>query len=154
MYLMIMDKKQPCIFFYTGLYTIEFQKRGLPHAHILLFLESSTKNPSLDRIDKIIKTEISNQSIDLNGFNAITKFMIHGPCGDLYPSSPCMIQSKCSKHFLKKFVAHTTVDQDGFPIYRRRDTGAFVEKKNISWTIGMSYLITEISLLNMMLISM
>ncbi|XP_058763549.1 uncharacterized protein LOC131636996 [Vicia villosa] len=39
------------------MYTIEFQKRVLPHAHILIFLHPSNKYPAPDDIDKIISAE-------------------------------------------------------------------------------------------------
>ena len=41
-------------------YTIEYQKRGLPHAHILLFLHHDDKHPTTVEIDRIISTEIPN----------------------------------------------------------------------------------------------
>lgn len=87
----------------AGLYTIEFQKRGLPHAHILLFLHPTMKNPSADHIDKIISAEIPDLNVDPDGYNAVNKFMIHGPCGKHNSHSPCMMQDKCTKHFPKKF---------------------------------------------------
>ena len=45
-------------------YTIEFQKIGLPHAHILLFLDLNDKCPSSTNIDNIITAEIPNQNED------------------------------------------------------------------------------------------
>ena len=42
-----------------------------------------------------------------------------------------MIENKCVKHFPKKFCFQTTVDNDGFPIYRRRNNGIFVERKGV-----------------------
>ncbi|XP_062089097.1 uncharacterized protein LOC133795659 [Humulus lupulus] len=113
------------------LYTIEFQKRGLPHAHILLFLHQTMKNPSANHIDEIISAEIPDVNIDPDGYNAVNKFMIHGPCGKLNPNSPCMMQGKCTKYFPKKFKDQTIVDADGFPVYKRRNTGIHVEKKNV-----------------------
>lgn len=38
----------------AGIYTIEFLKRGLAHAHILLFLHETLKNLSADHIDRVI----------------------------------------------------------------------------------------------------
>ncbi|WOH08104.1 hypothetical protein DCAR_0727541 [Daucus carota subsp. sativus] len=111
------------------LYTIEFQKRGLPHAHILLFLHPSMKNPSPEYIDTIISAEIPDINIDPDGYNAVRKSMLHGPCGHGNTSSPCMRQGKCTKFFPKKYNDKTTIGEDGFPVYRRRNTGIFVDKK-------------------------
>ena len=47
--------------------------------------------------------------------------MLHGPCGNAYPNAPCMVNGKCSKHYPKKFCSETTIDEDGFVSYRRRD---------------------------------
>ncbi|XP_062085732.1 uncharacterized protein LOC133791836 [Humulus lupulus] len=89
------------------IYTIEFQKRGLPHAHILLFLHSTLKNPSADHIDNIISAEIPDLNVDPDGYNAVNKFMIHGPCGKLNSNSPCMMQDR---NLVVKFDAHINVE--------------------------------------------
>ncbi|XP_052206923.1 uncharacterized protein LOC127811252 [Diospyros lotus] len=112
-------------------YTIEFQKRGLPHAHILLFLSQDAKYPTGDDIDRIISAEIPDESIDPKYYAAVRDLMIHGPCGSLRRSSPCMVNGQCSKHFPKKFAEFTNVDDDGYPIYRRRDNGITVNKSGI-----------------------
>ena len=72
------------------MYTIEFQKRGLPHAHILLFLAKDAKFPSGDDIDCIILAKIPDEVSEQNYYVAIKVLMIHGPCGSLRSSSPCM----------------------------------------------------------------
>ncbi|KAH1226212.1 hypothetical protein GmHk_11G032932 [Glycine max] len=48
------------------IYTIEFQRRGLPHAHILLFLDVGSKYPSLADIDRIISAEIPDSIVSIN----------------------------------------------------------------------------------------
>ena len=113
------------------MYTIEFQIRGLPHAHILLFLHPKDKCPTPAHIDSIIKAEILNSCTDPVAYEAVKLYMIHGPCGLANMSSPCMINSKCSKHFPKSFYTETTIDDDGFPNCRRRNDGQTIEKNGI-----------------------
>ncbi|XP_057744772.1 uncharacterized protein LOC130962595 [Arachis stenosperma] len=113
------------------IYTIEFQKRGLPHAHILLFLAAEYKYPSPEDIDKIISAEIPDPLHDPNYYEAVKHFMVHGPCGLAKKNSPCMENGQCIRHFPKKFVDFTTIDQNGYPIYRRRDDNRTIEVSGI-----------------------
>uniref|UniRef100_A0AC35GIV3 Helitron helicase-like domain-containing protein n=1 Tax=Panagrolaimus sp. PS1159 TaxID=55785 RepID=A0AC35GIV3_9BILA len=83
-------------------YTIEFQKRGLPHAHILVTLEGDYKMRTAE---------------------VITLHMIHGPCGPR-----CEKDGKCSIHFPHEFQEETTLDEDGYPSYARPDNGITVTK--------------------------
>lgn len=69
------------------LYTIEWQKRGLPHAHILVWLKDRIRP---EEIDQIISAEIPDPLIDQELFDIVTKHMIHGPCGAFNMTSPCM----------------------------------------------------------------
>lgn len=57
--------------------------------------------------------------------------MIHGPCGKANTKSPCMKNGKCSKYFPKNFHPSTSVDEDGYPRYKRRDNGLFIYKKGV-----------------------
>ncbi|KAL4626735.1 hypothetical protein ACB092_05G119100 [Castanea dentata] len=112
-------------------YTVEYQKRGLPHAHILLFLHHDDKHPTAAEIDRIISAEIPDLNEDSLVYEAVKQYMVHGPCGSINSKASCMIENKCTKHFPKKFCSQTTVDEDGFPIYRRRNNGRFVERNEV-----------------------
>ena len=57
--------------------------------------------------------------------------MVHGPCGQYNPKSPCMKNGVCSKHYPKEYNDETTIDGFGFPVYRRRNNGLFVMKNGI-----------------------
>ncbi|CAN1327045.1 ATP-dependent DNA helicase pif1 [Linum perenne] len=111
---------------------VEFQKRGLPHVHMLIFLAEEDKLNSASNIDSVIQAEIPDRYSDPKCYEAVTKFMIHGPCGSLNPTSSCTVEGKCTKHFPKKYCSQTTFDEDGFPRYRRRENGSFVTANNIT----------------------
>lgn len=119
----------------TVAYTIEFQKRGLPHAHIVVWLAESDRCHSTEDIDFLVSAEIPNKDDDPLGFEAVTSFMIHGPCGTVNPNCACMIdvngQKRCSKFFPKEFAMQTTIDQNGYPIYKRRDDGRTVTCRGV-----------------------
>ncbi|XP_075096423.1 uncharacterized protein LOC107797244 [Nicotiana tabacum] len=42
-----------------------------------------------------------------------------------------MRNGRCTKHFPKKFVENTTIDEDGYPVYKRRDNGRTIQKEGI-----------------------
>ena len=84
------------------MYVVEFQKRGLPHVHMLIWLDSDSKIKLKRNVDKFVSAEIPDPEIDLAGYETVKQFMIHGPCGPEFPKSPCMINHKCSRHFPKK----------------------------------------------------
>ncbi|XP_059289718.1 uncharacterized protein LOC132043247 isoform X6 [Lycium ferocissimum] len=82
-------------------------------------------------IDRIISAEIPHEGDDPYYYNVVKNLMMHGPCGSARKSSPCMQNGKCTKHFPKKFVDATTVDEEGYPVYRRRDNGRTIMKNGI-----------------------
>ncbi|XP_019184791.1 PREDICTED: uncharacterized protein LOC109179750 [Ipomoea nil] len=114
------------------IYTIEFQKRGLSHVHILLFLEKSKEVRQVLILDNKICAEIPDEKKDAEYYQAVEEFMMHGPCGKARTNSPCMVNARCSKHFPKRFVESSTFDDDGYPVYRRRDNGSVVTKNGIA----------------------
>ncbi len=103
---------------------IEFQKRGLPHAHILLIMDDKDKPRTPEAIDKIVSAEIPDVSVNPNLHAIVTKSMVHGPCGAVNPTCPCMETTadgkKCRKDFPKEFKEQTSINANGYPFYRRR----------------------------------
>jgi len=110
------------------LHTVEFQKRGLPHAHIILWISADTVNPTPTLIDSFVTTEIPDPAIDPLAYALVAEHMVHGPCGRQHPTCPCMKNNRCSKFFPKSHQDETSVDADGFAMYRRRKNDLYIDK--------------------------
>lgn len=82
------------------IHVIEYQKRGLPHAHILITLRQEDKIMGKS-IDEIICEELPNEQTHPRLYKLVTKFMLHGPCGDINPHRECMKKGQCSKKYPK-----------------------------------------------------
>ena len=124
----------------TYVYTIEFQKRGLPHAHILLFLHDIDKPRTPEIVDTLVSAEIPNPVTHPALYQRVKKHMIHGPCGHLEPTSPCMESRACKKMFPKPPSTETLLDVDGYPKYRRRERHTvIVRSKTVSDTFVVPY---------------
>ena len=119
-------------------WTLEFQVRGLPHVHILLFLNRDIDFKEAETIDQYMRAELLTDEEDPDGtINEIVKSnMVHGPCGHINPEAPCMKvdektgQKTCSKGFPKPFCDSTFVNEDNFAQYRRRDNRKFTKRVN------------------------
>ncbi|KAK8809606.1 hypothetical protein WA158_000549 [Blastocystis sp. Blastoise] len=105
-------------------YSIEYQKRGMPHAHILITLENEYKLRTPEDIDSYICAEIPDPIKNPRLYEIITSMNMHGPHTR---TSQCMKeingQQYCSKKFPKEYRNETTINEDGYPNYRRRDNG-------------------------------
>nr|XP_047141325.1 uncharacterized protein LOC124816255 [Hydra vulgaris] len=113
----------------THVHVIEFQNRGLPHAHILLHLANDDKLETSQNIDNLICAEIPDPIVNCELYDIIKTCMIHGPCGILNPNSPCMKDGVCSIKYPKDFNANTVAVHNGNPRYRRRDNGLVINIK-------------------------
>jgi hypothetical protein len=98
-------------------YVVEFQKRGLPHAHILLFTELSCDSQT---VDKTVCAELPNPDHDRDLHDLVTTFMIHRPCSS---ASKCWNSGNhCSKNFPFPPVDESFQTANERWVYRRRMT--------------------------------
>lgn len=72
------------------IHVIEFQKRGLPHCHMLIILDPRDKLQGVEDYDKVVSAEIPNPQTQPALHACVVKHMIHGPCGTLNDRSSCM----------------------------------------------------------------
>ena len=103
-------------------YTIEFQKRGLPHVHLLLIMRPEEKIHKPKELDDLVSAEIPDDD-DSYLHELVIKWMIHNPCGDLNKNATCMVNKKekikCRFNFSKSFQERPTLEENAKPIYRR-----------------------------------
>ncbi|XP_010484960.1 PREDICTED: ATP-dependent DNA helicase PIF1-like [Camelina sativa] len=83
-------------------------------------------------INRFISAEIPDKELDKYLYEVVSDVMIHGPCGIHHRENVCMNNGKCTKFFPKPFMEKTVVDDAGYPIYKRRQDGRFVQKRDMS----------------------
>lgn len=106
---------------------VEFQKRGLPHAHILYTLRPGSKPTCGSDYDELVSAELPDKIKDPQLFELVRTHMMHGPCGAGI-NRPCLDNNgKCTKQYPKVFANETKENVNGYPQYRRRDDGRYVE---------------------------
>ncbi|KAH9088191.1 hypothetical protein Ae201684P_008105 [Aphanomyces euteiches] len=98
--------------------SVEFQKRGLPHAHILVIFSGDDKIKTTADIDSIISAEIPDKENNPRLHKIVTTCMIH-KCSDR-----CLENGKCKKNFPKAHCDETSIGSDRYPLYRRRRSSA------------------------------
>ncbi|XP_076058585.1 uncharacterized protein LOC143035603 [Oratosquilla oratoria] len=105
----------------AAIHVIEFQKRGLPHCHMLIMLRED-KIRTKEQIDNIVSAELPSEH-DPELRELVKKLMIHGPCGTFNPNSICMVEGECQKKFPMPYQEETITNVSGYPLYRRRNNG-------------------------------
>ena len=107
-------------------WTLEEQKRSLKHIHMLTTVD---KHVTPDWIDSVTWAYIPDPKKMPRLHEIVIKLMLHGPCGEFNPNSPCMVDGKCKAGYPREFREHTTMSEDGFAQYARPDNGIYVEKQ-------------------------
>ncbi|XP_021770669.1 uncharacterized protein LOC110734832 [Chenopodium quinoa] len=115
------------------IFVVEFQKRGLPHAHFLIILKPEYKLRRIEDYDKFVSAELPPTSSPALR-KILLRHMMHGPCGSLNPKCACMRKSgtkeSCKYGYLKQFCDETVVNKEGYPFYRHKNTGESVRIRN------------------------
>jgi hypothetical protein len=76
---------------YVGV--VEFQKRGLPHIHLLVTMAEDDKPITPEDVNRVISAEIPDKNAGHEEevhYNLVDKFMVHRKCGEFNPDAPCM----------------------------------------------------------------
>ena len=98
---------------------VEFQKRGAPHTHTLIWIKDF--NPTPANIDRVISAEIPEKGEEGSQqrvlHDLVMEKMIHGPCK---PGHACWRDGRCEKGFPFDFKSSTSLGEAYYPEYRRR----------------------------------
>ena len=122
-----------------NVWVVEYQKHGLPHAHILLVLHEKYKLKQVKQYDEFICAEIPDPEKHPRLHEYVSKHMIHGPC---YLYKSCLRNGECTKYFPKQLQNQTTNSKGGYPLYRRRKDGHTCNSVlNNSVTVNNSYVV-------------
>ncbi len=127
-----LKEDKPFVHITAFLFVIEFQKRGLVHSHITIFLDQATKFSlqDLTKIDKLISAEIPHVTLPYLQ-ELVLKHMIHDPC-NANPAARSMREGRSSQSFPKPFRSETaSVEGDYYVSYRRWSTEEGVNSRFI-----------------------
>ena len=82
------------------MHVIEFLKRGLPHAHILIILGSEDRSMTVEGVNLAVSAELPPDPEEAQDEDEaeqhrrlqdiVLSNMVHGPCGADNPKRPCM----------------------------------------------------------------
>ena len=92
---------------------------------MLLILNEEDKPRTAEDIDRIVCAEIPDPINEPQLYHTVTTCMNHGHCGAKNRFARCMENGCCSKNYPKNFTPATIPENDGYPLYRRRDNGRF-----------------------------
>ena len=123
-----LDELKTCLGQQKGIvWNTEWQKRGLPHAHLLVWIENfGAITP--EKVNEYVCAELPDNTDPILQ-TLVSKFMVYGPCGQYNRDALCMKLDErtgrkiCTKNYPKAFQEETTLPEDGYPLYRRRNNG-------------------------------
>ena len=98
---------------------VEFQKKGLPHGHIVTTADPMDRPRNADDIDRVVSAELPDPMTDPHGHASVASFMLHGPCKE----GVCLINGVCKDAFPQEFRETTAWEGDSFIRHRRRNNG-------------------------------
>ncbi|GBP54887.1 hypothetical protein EVAR_11640_1 [Eumeta japonica] len=88
--------------------------------HMVILPSSFVNSPRYFQIDEAVSAELPDSKENKKLYDTVTKRMIHGPCGVLNRTAPCMKNEKCTKKNIHALLKDTQSNNNGYSLYRRR----------------------------------
>ncbi|KAF4529574.1 hypothetical protein B566_EDAN017726 [Ephemera danica] len=105
----------------TYVYVVEYQKRGLPHIHLLLTVLPEDRPTTPAQLDAVISAEFPDPVADPETFRIVAECMIHEKCqGRVVRRCHQRPDGKCSAGYPQPFAEATVVcGPEKKPVYKR-----------------------------------
>jgi len=112
----------------ANIHTVEFQKRGLPHMHLLTFLDPANKfiMPMILIPSYGLSFLIQSHNLCSMTLSLLACFMV--PVELSNQKHLAWLTKKCSKRYPKEFRDHTAFNPNNYPEYARPNNGRTIEK--------------------------
>ncbi|KAH7720140.1 hypothetical protein AAVH_12402, partial [Aphelenchoides avenae] len=123
-------------------HVIEYQKRGLPHAHFLITLANGHKLNTPERVDALLSAQIPDPEQDGELYELVKHNMIHGMsdgCGTMRQGCcvvgpcdrgtwyPCLKSGPCNKKFPKEYSEVTAFTENAYVKMKRPNNGRQID---------------------------
>ncbi|XP_071918919.1 uncharacterized protein [Coffea arabica] len=82
--------------------------------------------------DKVVGAKLPDRLLYPHLYSLVIKHMIHGSCGEMDKSCPCMKDGSYKNHYPKSLCPHTTYGEDSYPYYRRWGDGKKVKVRRFT----------------------
>ena len=122
-------------------FVIEFQKRGLPYAHLLLIMREEDRIHTVQDVDSVVQAFVPKEEDDKELYDLVLQHMVHNRCTG-NPNDICYSKEKncCSKAFPKDFREETSFAPDRSSPFYRRPSGSPVPDSDVDnrWVVPYS----------------
>jgi hypothetical protein len=121
---------------------IEYQQRGLPHAHLILIVRPEDRPDTAEKLDRLIYAELPDEHKEPELFAKVSEFMMHGPHSDRMKCIQGSIHpggEPCKAGYPKDFREDTEIQHGSYAKLRRRNNGRAIIKSgkelNNQWVV-------------------
>ena len=102
--------------------------------YLLIFLHSTDQFLKAFQIDEVICIELLTTGINYNRelTRIVTLVILYGSCRNINSHSPYISNSrdgppKYTKYYLRNYLEETSIQENGYPLYRRCNNGSTYE---------------------------
>ena len=124
--------------FEAGVHVIEYQKRGLPHCHMLVWVANDCKPRTAGNLDLIVNAQLPDPDTQPEIYNMVSDMCMHNRCDKLH-SAKCLVtgkdgKRKCKGSFPKNFREVSGADATGmFAAPKRPDNKRLSKATDAEW---------------------